>query len=127
MVPAYWFRSREERCIVTLLFPVRGNSEELKDFKRELREKLNIDDNSCIRNRHMRDYFEHFDERVWDWGQRGKSSFVDSNMGNLNSIINDFKDNEGMRHFYPNRMTITFEGKELLMEDTINEINHIKI
>jgi len=47
----------------------------------ELRNLLDVDENSALKDRELRDHFEHFDERIQKWANRaGPKNYIDNNV-----------------------------------------------
>jgi hypothetical protein len=94
----------------------KGEDEEaLKEYTRirmedakTLREALNIDDSSPIKNRKLRDHFEHFDERIAKLPNFG-FNYVDTNISAPNQI--QVNNAIVMRHFNPDSYAIEYHGE----------------
>jgi len=78
----------------------------------ELRKLLKIDDKSPLASRKLRNHFEHFDERLKDWGQKADlNNFIDRYIGNVKNFkLIDIKNT--FRCFDNYRWTVTFQGEE---------------
>ncbi len=90
------------------------NTEAFEEFKKaqqanakSLRESLSIDDSSPLKNRKLRDHFEHLDERIARLPDSG-FNYVDTNIG----APGDMQINNAiiMRHFNPYSCTIEYHG-----------------
>jgi len=92
----------------------------------DLLQKIGIDDNSFIKTRDFRNYFEHFDERLEDWARQSKSrNFVDSNIGSITNAITGIDPKDFIRNFDPNTFELTFRGDLYQLNPVINEIKEI--
>ena len=104
------------------------NTEAFEEFKKtqqanakSLRESLNIDDSSTLKNRKLRDHFEHFDERIARLPDSG-FNYVDTNI----STPGDMQINNAitMRNFNPRTSTIEYHG-DILEEAAIMKLEPV--
>lgn len=75
---------------------------------------------------HVRNDFEHFDERIDSWVINSKNhNYADKNIGDLNSIQGlNYKDN--FRLYDPKTKTLYFCGNEYPLADLYNYVQEIK-
>ncbi|MGX1469004.1 hypothetical protein ACUW84_001586 [Bacillus sp. 153480031-1] len=104
-----------------------GVKSEISDSRKELRRKLGVSEDSKLKHRKMRNFFEHFDEHIEEWVRNGRSSiFIDSNIGPKTAIgIVDSGEYQFMRNFDHETGIITFKQHEYDMKEIIEEIYKI--
>jgi hypothetical protein len=113
--------------ISKILWPImkRGdkNGNELRKARgNELRESLGIKRDSALRNRELRDTFEHFDERMDKWfGATDRQRFSDRNIGSWEGVIIP-RAEDRLRTFIPETWTIIYCGKEFQLSPAIKAI-----
>lgn len=96
-----------------------GSKERIAESRKELRESLNISDDSLLKSRIFRNHFEHYDERVETWAVSSKNkNFIDSNIG----PISGFEASDFFRNFDPNTMAVTFQGSTYELKPIIDEL-----
>lgn len=77
----------------------------------ELRRVLELEDDSPLQSKRFRNHFEHFDERLDEWGPSLEGGMVvDSNIGDLGLILGGVKP-EYVRNFDPSTGVLTFRGE----------------
>jgi hypothetical protein len=85
-------------------------SPEYSERGKELRQTLNVPDDSPVAPRTFRNHFEHFDERLEKWAVDSKRrNFVDSNIlppGAIRGIDRE----DFLRNLDPGTLTLTFRG-----------------
>jgi len=78
----------------------------------ELRTTLNIKDDSALKNRNLRNLFEHFDEKADEWFEDAdRRGFSDRSVGSMEGI-NIPSEKDRLRVFVPETWTLTCLGKE---------------
>jgi len=88
----------------------------------ELRKSLGIKNDSLIRSRKFRNYFEHFDEGLETWATSSeRHNFIDSNIGPLNMIAG-IDQQDFLRNFDPTTWTLTFRGDKYELKPIIEFI-----
>lgn len=79
--------------------------------REELRTSLSVDNASVLKSRKFRNHFEHFDERLDDWGRSAATNvFVDSII--IPGNIEAFSPKSVFRHYNPDDMLLTFNKTE---------------
>ena len=94
----------------------------------ELRESLQIADDSPVRDVLLRNDFEHFDERLEAWfGGATRTVFVGRNIGpaSMIRVENDPESQERFQHFDPEAGTVTFWAHTVSLRDVLTEISRI--
>ncbi len=89
-----------------------------------LRDVLDIRDPSCIRDRHLRDALEHYDERLDDWfNQHGAYMRMDFHLGS--ALPSWFPPEHRHRAFDPDTNTFSFMGQEFPLTPLVAEIRGV--
>ncbi len=93
----------------------------------ELRESLQVEDNSPIRDVRLRNDFEHFDERVEKWAANNAGGwFVGRNIGPFQSIGGGGLDPlQRFQHFDPDTGMVTFWDTTVPLGEVFTEIRRI--
>jgi hypothetical protein len=116
--------------ISKMLWPIiKRNDEEGNELRRargnELRKALNVKDDSALKNRALRDLFEHFDERMDEWfGADDRRGFSDRNVGSMEGVIVP-SGIEPLRTFVPKTWTLIFRKKEFKLYPAIEAVNEL--
>lgn len=90
-----------------------------------LRTLYGLDENSCLKNRTLRDHLEHYDERLDDW--RGRSvnrNIASDTIGPRNSIVG-LADTDMMRWFDPSTNHFRFRGEEYDLQELASAIDRL--
>ncbi|MCY8932517.1 hypothetical protein [Bacillus atrophaeus] len=102
-----------------------GVNKQICESRVVLREKLGVSENSSLKSRKMRNFFEHFDEHIERWVEENPNSdFVDSNIG-PKSMFGNLDKSKFLRHFDPTPKVITFKNYEFDMEQIEQEVYEI--
>ena len=113
-----------------ILWPVMkrndGKGNELRRARgNELRTALSVKDNSALKNRDLRNLFEHFDERMDEWFEAADSrGFSDRNVGSMEGVIVPSVI-ERLRTFVPETWTLIFGEKEFKLYPAIEAVNEL--
>lgn len=93
--------------------------------RKELRESIDVLDDSPLRDVNMRNKFEHFDESIdkW-WRESSRHNFVDLNI-TQGSIVDGADDKDVFRNFNPRTTDITFWSEKFNIQIIVNEIQLI--
>jgi len=95
-----------------LYFPSKRDRERAINRGKALRKLIGLSDESIIKNRELRDHFEHFDARLDDYFQSSKNNvFIDKNIGPI-SEIKGLNTKELFRHFDDKNQVVIFLGEE---------------
>lgn len=90
----------------------------------ELRAILDISDTSPLKNRDLRNHFEHFDVRLEQWATMSKKRlYIDTNIGPIREM--NFAGDKPMRHFDSETLTIHFQGDSLALIPLKRELESI--
>lgn len=90
-----------------------GTSPTTSEARRPLRSALQVNDDSPLRNRDLRNHFEHFDERLEEWVERDpRRNFVDMNVGPPGMLGGIDPAQSFLRHFDPSRWVASFWDEE---------------
>jgi len=85
----------------------------------ELRTALNVKDDSALKDRGLRNLFEHFDEKMDEWFKAAdRHGFSDRNVGSTEGIIVPSAA-ERLRTFNPKTWTLTCLGQEFRLAPAI--------
>lgn len=94
--------------------------------RKDLRDSLGVSDDSPLKDRRLRDYFEHFDEKLEAWyAESEHRNFVGRNIGPAN-MIQGLNEAERFHHFDPTTGLVTFTDKSVSLPTLIAEIERIK-
>ena len=113
--------------ISKILWPIGRNKDtELLELRkargRDLREALNIKDDSPLESRKLRDIFEHFDEKMDEWFRKTeRHGFSDRNVGSLEGVTVP-RPSERLRTFVPETWTIVYCGREFKLSPAIRAV-----
>lgn len=79
-----------------------------------LRKIFDINEDSILKSKRVRNAFEHYDEKLDEWQIESKNHiYIDSNIGNKNSIkIDTDQPTAYMRNFDPESKVLTFRDEE---------------
>lgn len=93
-----------------------------------LRRMLKVDDGHVLRNRALRDHFEHLDERLDDWAETSPNkNIVDNMIGPRRAIGGDaIKDQDIIRMFDPTTKLIVFRGERFDIQALVNGLTDIQ-
>lgn len=94
----------------------------------DLRESLNVDDDSPVRPRTIRNHFEHFDEWISVAAKSG--FFIDSNIGAKERLIvidgAPAPDQLYLRHYDPDTDTVTFWDDAIALGPVVAELERLE-
>ena len=89
-----------------------------------LREKLGVSDQSPLKDRRMRNHFEHYDERLEEWGKENAGGmFLDSNIGSLG--VNRVGGTR-FRHFDPKGFVVSFGDEKYELEKIVTAVEELQ-
>ena len=93
-----------------------------------LRTTLEITDSHALKNRNLRDHFEHYDERLDDWVVKSPNRImVNSIIGPRNTIGgNVVQDHEIIKLFDPQTNTLIFRGEPYDIQLLVNSVIDVK-
>ncbi|MDI6562366.1 hypothetical protein [Bacillus altitudinis] len=101
------------------------NSDTREKIRKKLREKLGVSEDSKLKHRKMRNFFEHFDEHIEKVVRKPNAHYIDSNIGPKTAIFVGSNDTQFLRNFDPVAAMITFKDYEYDMNEIIVEIDKI--
>jgi hypothetical protein len=89
-----------------------------------MREAFGVHDNSLLKERALRDAFEHFDERIDRWFQHSKDrAFADRNISPPGGmVIGGMGPADFMRHFDPTTNVVSVLGDSLDLQALVQEV-----
>jgi hypothetical protein len=93
-----------------------------------LRKVLGVQEDHVLKNRNLRNYFAHFDERLDEWAETSRyKNFVDRNIGPPDAIVIDGLDNEDvMRWYHPDGKEFIISGEKYNVQALIDGIVDIQ-
>lgn len=111
--------------------PGRGNVWQRKSADMRgahLRSSLDIGKTHGLRNRDLRDHFEHYDERLDDWAENSPNkNIVDNMIGPRRAIGGDaIKDSDIMRLYDPATKQLVFRGESFDMQALVAAVEDVK-
>jgi hypothetical protein len=135
--PSEFFREagdflQHSSAVSRLLWPPGGNSRQKKKRAKQrgahLQKALEIADDHCLKDRTLRDHFEHFDERLDDWAETSPhKNIVDNMIGPRNAIGGDaIRDQDIMRLFDPATKTLIFRGQKFDVQALVTGLTDIQ-
>ena len=93
--------------------------------RRALRSALEIDDDSPIRNRVLRNHLEHFDERLAKWSAEGRVGLVDIQIVSTRSELGEGSAREVMRVFETETWEATFYDERFEIRPLVAELERL--
>ncbi len=117
-------------AISKILWPIeRSMGKKLIELRRargnELRQALNVKDDSPLKNRELRDIFEHFDERMDEWFQKTeRRGFSDRNIGSFERVLMP-PPSERLRIFISQTWTVIYCDKEFRLSPAIRAVHSL--
>lgn len=90
-----------------------------------LRGELDIKNEHAIRNRTLRDHFEHFDERLDDWAENSKNRDMIGKFFGPRDAIHGIDDKDIIHHYDPATKKYVFRGEEFDIQELVDGINDI--
>ncbi len=135
--PSEFFREagnflQHSSAVSRLLWPPGGNSRQKKKRAKQrgahLRKNLEIGDDHTLKDRTLRDHFEHFDERLDDWAETSPNKNIVDNMIGPRNAIGGFsiKDDDIMRLFDPATKMLIFRGERFDVQALVNGLTDIQ-
>ncbi len=100
-----------------LFWPGRGG---LASRGPHLRDLLGISDDSPLRNRDLRNDFEHYDERIDVYAASGRRAHIDRNVGPV-SMFGKVPPELINRHYDPEAESLSFRGAEIVIGPLVGE------
>jgi hypothetical protein len=109
--------------ISKVFFPP-SNRSQAKRRGRQMREAFGVHDNSLLKERALRDAFEHFDERIDRWFQHSKDrAFADRNISPPGGmVIGGMGPADFLRHFDPTTNVVSVLGDSLDLQALVQEV-----
>jgi hypothetical protein len=83
-----------------------------KPTRESLRSDLGIDDNSVLKNRDIRNTFEHIDERIVSLFSDGATEFIDSNVTSADGGVDPLENVNALRHINTRTGEIRAQGRQ---------------
>jgi hypothetical protein len=106
-----------------ILWPPRKTSAERGEMLREL---LDVDDRNPLSDRHFRNHFEHYDERIEDWfAESGSAVCIDSRIDPFDSPWGRNPANFH-RGYNPLTKTLTFRGESTDLAAILSALQEIR-
>jgi hypothetical protein len=103
-----------------------GSGGKRRALRKDLRDSVQIDDKSPLRDTNLRNDFEHFDERLEDWySSSTHKNFVGRNIGPPGSFNVPTDPKRRFQHFDPSSGLVSFWGHSVPIRDLIAEANRI--
>lgn len=93
-----------------------------------LRKTLKLDDSHILKDRALRDHFEHFDERLDDWAETSPNkNIVDNMIGPRTAIGGDaIKDQDIFRMYDPTSKLIVFRGERFDVQALVDGLTEVQ-
>lgn len=92
-----------------------------------LRQALDVNDDSLLNSKTLRNHLEHFDERIDRWYEKsGYRIYADRNVGPRDMVIFPGNPNVSIfRHYSPDEGIYSFHGDEVSIPQMGDELRHI--
>jgi len=79
---------------------------------KKLRARVSVTEDSCLKPKHFRNHFEHYDERIQEWFDSSRpAGFADFCIGWDDSFGGGLGQPHFMRNFNPHTQTLYFRGE----------------
>jgi hypothetical protein len=93
-----------------------------------LRQALKVDDAHVLKNRTLRDHFEHLDERLDEWAETSPNKNIVDNMIGPRAAIggNAIKDQDIIRMFDPGTKLIVFRGERFDIQGLVGGLTEVQ-
>lgn len=102
-----------------------GASTAQASSREELRQSLSVTDDSPLRDRRLRNHFEHFDHKLEVWyGKSEHKTYVGRNVGPMN-MVQGPDPAERFHHYDPSTGLATFWDQSLSLPQVVSEIERI--
>lgn len=110
-----------------LLWPYyRSGEQRFSDRGERLRQILNADDLGVLRDRDLRNDFEHFDARLEEWAATiAGRPFIDGNI-NAHLMLRDIPQDRWLRNLETEDMALTFRGRRYRLEPIVEAIHLVR-
>ena len=101
--------------------------------RKELRNKLNVNEQSVLKNRFLRNALEHIDEKLEDFTENDQFSVLNKNIGPVRNMIQygdeiyDISKEKNLRHYDQNKKIFYFYGEHVNLEKLYKDIKALKI
>lgn len=92
--------------------------------RHELRESLQVEDDSPLKSTTVRNRFEHFDQRLEKWRQGGGQIFIGRNIGDPNAVHTP-SEPDRFGHYDPATGIVTILGETSVLPDLVAEAQRI--
>lgn len=104
-----------------------SRSEEAVEARRQLRESVGVTDDSSLSSRHIRNDFEHFDERLEDWFNSSRDHiYIGRVIGDPDGfIVNGGTPDDKFGHFDPSTTIISFWGRSVALQEIVVEAERV--
>jgi hypothetical protein len=110
--------------ISKIFFPASSRSQ-AKRRGRQMREAFGVQDDSLMKERALRDAFEHFDERIDRWFRdTQRHNFADRIIAAPGDIVG-IDPGDYLRHFDPQANVVSVLGDALDLQALINEVDQV--
>jgi len=110
-----------------LLWPIKKEDKlKLRERGKELRTSLSVGNDSPLRPRTFRNYFEHFDEGLEDWATSSeRHNFADSNVGPrpTTCMIAGLDPGDYLRNFDTENFAVTYRGDEYHLRPIVDAVH----
>jgi hypothetical protein len=107
--------------------PIGFKNKRAKSRSRHLRGTLGIEDSHPLKNRSLRDHFEHYDERLDDWLVNSPNHIFVNNVIGPRTIIggNVVKDQDIIKLFNPATKELVFRGEPYNVQELVDAVSDV--
>ena len=108
--------------------PVGFKNKRAKARAQHLRASLKIDEHHPLKNRSLRDHFEHYDERLDDWLANSPNHIFVNNVIGPRSVIggNVVQDHEIIKLFNPHTKELVFRGSAYNVQQIVDAVQDVR-
>lgn len=92
-----------------------------------LRASLHADQLVTLRNRTLRDHFEHFDERIDKWAETSKERYFADSIVHDDVTIKWLMEGDSFRILNRNTLELTFNGQLFSLTDFNTELENVRV
>lgn len=100
--------------------------------RKELRNKLNVNEQSVLKNRFLRNALEHIDEKLEEFTENDQFIVLNKNIGPVRNMIQygdeiyDISKEKNLRHYDQNTKIFYFYGEHVNLEKLYKDIKALK-
>lgn len=100
--------------------------------RKELREKIGVNENTVLRNRYLRNSLEHIDEKLEEFTKKESTIILNKNIGPILGMIQlgndpyDISKEKNLRHYDQETKIFYFYGESINLQELYKDIIELK-